>query len=124
MAAMIEEVENAWAEMEGPLVLTTVDSQNIPNSIYATCVGIYEGKPVVADNYFAKTRANIKNGCVASVLFITKDHKAYQLKGKIEYHESGSVYESMKEWNPQKHPGHAAVIMDIAEIYSGAEKLL
>ncbi len=124
MAALTEEVKKVWDEREGPVVLTTVNSENIPNSIYATCVGLFAGKPVVADNYFAKTRENIQNGSSGVILFINKENKAYQLKGTLEYHTSGEVFESMKEWNPEKHPGHAAVLLEIEEIYSGAEKIL
>ena len=124
MATMNKEILQEWENREGPVVLTTVNADNIPNSIYATCVGLFNGKPVIADNYFDKTRENIKNGGKAAILFINKDNKAFQLKGSLEYHSSGEIYDSMKKWNPEKHPGHAAVIMDIAEIFSGSEKLL
>ncbi len=124
MAEMTPEVLTAWEQKEGPVVLTTVSSAGIPNSIYATCVGLFDGKPVIADNYFSKTKENIKSENTASILFITGDNKAYQLKGNLEYLQSGPVFSSMKEWNPGKHPGHAAVIMDITEIYTGADKLL
>ena len=33
-----EIVEQGWENREGPIVLTTVDSNGLPNSIYATCV--------------------------------------------------------------------------------------
>lgn len=124
MSTLTGEIKNAWLEHEGAVVLTTVNSENIPNSIYATCVGTFADKPVIADNYFDKTRTNILNGSKAGILFITSDNKAYQLKGTLQYHKSGAVFDSMKEWNPQKHPGHAAVTMNIEEVYSGADKLL
>jgi len=30
----------------------------------------------------------------------------------------------MKTWNPEKHPGHAAVALKVEEVYSGVEKLM
>jgi len=30
----------------------------------------------------------------------------------------------MKQWNPEKHPGHAAAALKVEEAYSGAERLL
>lgn len=125
MAKLPERVKQAWEEREGPVVLTTIDKQGIPNSIYATCVSKYDDETIViANNYFSKTLDNILNGSKASVLFITKDRKSYQIKGSIEYHKEGALFEDMKRWNPEKHPGHAAAALKVEEIYSGAEKIL
>lgn len=120
-----EEVVAAWQRKQGPIVLTTVSSDGVPNSIYATCVALYgEERVVVADNYFDKTKKNIKGGCKGALLFITEDNKAYQLKGSFEYHESGSIFDDMKKWNPTKLPGHAAAALVVEEVYSGSKKLL
>jgi uncharacterized protein len=119
-----DEVQNAWKLREGPVVLGTVDGNGAPNIIYATCVSMYgEDRLVVADNYFDKTRKNIKAGSKGSALFITKDKKAYQLKGSFEYVDKGTVFEDMKKWNPPQHPGHAAAALVVEEIYSGAKRL-
>jgi len=105
--------------------LTTVDKNGIPNSIYAGCVSIFgEDTIIVADNYFSKTRANILAGSSGSILFITKENKAFQIKGPVEYHKEGPVFEDMKKWNPATHPGHAAAALKVEDVYSGAEKLL
>ncbi len=120
-----EIVQNAWANREGPIVLTTVDTEGQPNAIYASSVREFgDDLLVVGDNYFHKTRANILAGSKGSLLFITKEHKAYQIKGTFTYHTSGPVFDDMKTWNPPEHPGVAAVALKIEEIYSGAEKLL
>ena len=125
MAKIPPSVITAWDNHVGPVILTTVDPKNVPNSIYATCVARYgDERFVVADNYFDKTRANIQNGSSGSFLFITDEDKAYQVKGRLEYHTSGPVFEDMKQWNPQKHPGHAAVAVVVEEIYSGSERLV
>ncbi len=125
MAVLPEHVSKAWEDREGPVVLTTVDGDGIPNAIYATCVSKFsEDTIVVANNYFAKTLENIRTGSKGSILFITKEGKSYQIKGTIEYHEEGSIFEDMKKWNPEKHPGHAATALKVEEVYSGAEKLV
>jgi len=125
MATIPTHVIEAWENHVGAVILTTVDQNNMPNSIYATCVARYgDERFVVADNYFDKTRTNIQSGSQASFLFITNEDKAYQIKGRIEYHTSGPIYDDMKKWNPEKHPGHAAAAVVAEEIYSGAEKIL
>ena len=58
------------------------------------------------------------------MLFITRNKKAYQLKGILEYHEGGPVFEDMKKWNPPKHPGHATAVLLIREVYQGAERII
>ena len=124
MNLLPEEIRNAWNEREGAVVLTTVDKDGRANSIYVTCVGMYQNKwIVIADNYFDKTRKNILDGSMGVVLFITRDKKAYQLKGALEYHESGEFFDFMKSWNPERHPGHAAAVLIPASAYSGATKI-
>jgi len=125
MAALPEKVSQAWKDREGPIILTTVNEDGIPNAIYATCVSIFsEDTVVVANNYFSKTLKNILAGSKGSILFITKEGNSYQIKGRIEYHKEGSIFEDMKKWNPEKHPGHAAAALKVEEVYTGAEKLL
>ena len=125
MAELPAIVAKAWDDKEGPITFTTVDEDGMPNAIYATCVARYgEDMLVIADNYFDKTRKNIFSGSKGSILFITREGKAYQVKGSIEYHQSGDVFTEMKNWNPIKHPGHAAVCLKVEEVYAGAEKLL
>jgi len=124
MPAIPEEVTNAWENREGPVVLTTVDGTGVPNSIYAKCVGSFgDDTLVVADNYFDKTRRNLLAGGRGSILFITGEGKAYQVKGRLEYHKEGPVFDDMKKWNPEKHPGHGAAALKVEEVYSGATKL-
>ena len=124
MSALPEEVSKAWEDRNGPVIFATVDGDGIPNAIYATCVSKFdEDTIVIADNYFDKTRKNISAGSRGSVLFITAENKAFQLKGTIEYHTEGSVFEDMKTWNPTQHPGNAASALKVEEVYSGSKKL-
>ena len=125
MPALPEAVSKAWENREGPIVLTTVDAECNPNAIYATCVSKFnEDTLVVADNFFNKTKTNILAGSKAALLFITKEGKSYQIKGKIEYHTEGAVFDDMKQWNPAKLPGHAAAALKVEHVFSGAEKLV
>ena len=119
------DIREAWEKRKGPTVFTTVSSDEVPNSIYATCVSIYEeNKIIVANNYFDKTMKNILSGSKGVILFITEDDKAYQIKGRIKYVTDGKAFEDMKKWNPARLPGHGAAIVEVEEIYSGAEKLV
>jgi predicted pyridoxine 5'-phosphate oxidase superfamily flavin-nucleotide-binding protein len=125
MTALPEIVTQSWEDKQGPAVLTTVAKDGVPNTVYVNCVRIFsEDIIVIADNYFNKTRQNILTGSKGSLLFLTNKVKAFQIKGSIEYHQSGAIYDFMKEWNPTKHPGHAAAALKVEEVYSGAEKLL
>ena len=125
MAKLPKLVSEAWDTLAGAVVLTTVSSDGIANSIYATCVSKYDEETIiVADNYFDKTKQNITAGGKGVILFITGDNKAYQIKGPIEYCTDGPIYDDMKAWNDPKHPGHAAVAVKVEEVYKGAEKLV
>ncbi|MBN1246103.1 MAG: pyridoxamine 5'-phosphate oxidase family protein [Anaerolineae bacterium] len=123
MTKLPEAVQEAWQDREGPIVFTTVDAAGMPNAIWASCVGMFDDEHlVVADNYFNKTQANIQAGSPGSILFITKEGKSYQVKGTITYETSGVYYEDMKSWNA-KRPGHAAAVLRVSEVHSGAERI-
>jgi predicted pyridoxine 5'-phosphate oxidase superfamily flavin-nucleotide-binding protein len=118
-------LRDAWDSHEGPIVLTTSDEKGVPNAIYATFVKLLDdGRIVVADNYFNKTRANIHRGSKGSVLFLTKERKSYQAKGSIQYLTAGPIYEDMRSWVDPKHPRIAAAVLSVDELYSGAERLI
>ena len=125
MAVLPEKVSKAWDDREAAVVLTTVNSQGVPNAIYATCVSKFnEETLVVADNYFHKTRENILSGSRGAILFLTKGGEAYQIKGTLTYCREGAIFDDMKRWNPTKHPGHAAAALSVEEVYAGGERLL
>ena len=125
MDNFFETLNNEWNKRNGPIIFTTSDESGLPNSIYAACVSKFNDSTIIiADNFFNKTRKNILLGNKGSILFITNEEKSYQLKGIIKYHKEGKYFEDMKKWNPEKLPGIAAVVFEIEEAYSGAEKLL
>jgi hypothetical protein len=118
-------VAQAWENREGPAVFVTVDAAKTPNAIYVGEIRYVPGQGfIVADNYFNKTRANIKNGTKGAILFLTKERKSFQVKGPLTYHTTGPVFENMQSWHDPKLPGVAATLLRIEEAYSGAEKLL
>ena len=124
MSALPRKVVEAWENRDDPVILATVSKDGLPNIIYVICVGIFgDDRLVVADNFFNKTRRNLLQGCKGVILFRDKNGKAYQVKGTMEYHKEGNVFENMKTWNPPQHPGHAAAALKVEEAYSGAEKL-
>ena len=125
MKKLPDDIIKAWDNRKGPIVFTTVDKEGLPNSIFATCVSKYNDEAIIiADNYFDKTKKNIISGSAGSVLFITNDDKSYQIKGTITYYTEGAIFDDMKKWNPEKHPGHAAALLEAVEIYSGSKKIL
>jgi len=123
MTTLPDTFKQAWEERDGPIVFATIDSLGVPNAIYASCVRVYDDEHlIVADNFFSKTRANIDGGSKGAILFITKGGTSYQVKGSIEYDAVGAYYQDMKAWNGER-PGHAAAVLCVEEVYSGAQKL-
>jgi len=124
MTKGMEIVSKAWENREGPAVLATTDTEKRPNAIYVNEIWFdtREGF-MVADNYFSKTRANIKNGSSGAILFITKDGKSFQVKGRLAYHTDGPLFDTMRSRHNPKHPGVAAVALHVEEAFCGAEKL-
>lgn len=124
MAKLPETILEAWANKEGACIMTTVGPAGIPNSIYATCVSLYQQENIlVANNYFNKTAKNMAKSCPGSFLFMTKEGKSYQLKGTYTHFTEGEYFEDMKKWNPAKHPGVGVAVLTVTEIYSGSQKI-
>ena len=125
MKTLPKDVSDAWERRNGPIVFTTVDKQQCPNAIYASCVSKFDDQRLlVADNFFGKTRENIFNGSKGSILFITDDDTSFQVKGSIEYHIKGKLYDNMKKWNPETLQGYAVAILNVEEVYSGSKRLV
>jgi len=119
-----EDLQKQWDNREAAIVFSTVSEQGVPNSIYATCVSRYNDCTfLVANNFFEKTLKNIIPGCKGIILFINKDGKSFQLKGTVKYFTSGNEFEDMKKWNPAKLPGHGVAVLNVEEVYNGADKL-
>jgi predicted pyridoxine 5'-phosphate oxidase superfamily flavin-nucleotide-binding protein len=125
MAKLPDLVNEQWGNREGPIVFTTVDKKGMPNSIYAGCIRkLEDGRILIVDNRFDKTKNNIMKGTKGSVLFITKERKSYQIKGTVEYHKDDDIYTDMKAWVEPRYPAYGAAVVNVENVYCGAEQLL
>jgi predicted pyridoxine 5'-phosphate oxidase superfamily flavin-nucleotide-binding protein len=125
MAKLPDLVSEQWENREGPIVLTTVDKEGTPNSIYAGCFRkLDDGRILIVDNRFDKTKKNILNGTTGAVLFITKERKSFQIKGTVEYHKDDTIYAEMKAWVDPKYPALGAAEVNVEQVYCGAQRLL
>ena len=124
MVQLPPEVNEEWEKREGPAVLTTVDTKAVPNTIYVSAIRKYgDDRFVIADSAFCKTRQNIADGSPGSLLFISKDGAAYQIKGAIEYHQNDDVFNSVLEWADPEYELIGAAVVLVEEVYKGAELL-
>ena len=125
MAKLTNEALDAWRNHDERMVLTTINQNNQPNSIWVICAKlINENQFVIANNAMSKTLQNIKDGSQGALLYIAPEREAYQVKGTLEYHEDGPVYDEMKSWLDPKFPGKGAVVLTIEEVYYGAEQVV
>lgn len=115
---------DAWRRRRGPAVLATCAADGTPNAVYTRYVRRYtDGRFVVTDHFLRKTYENILGGSTGTLLFLTRDEVAYQVKGHLEYHRDGPVVQDMRRWNPAHLPRNGAVVLAPEEVYSGAERL-
>jgi len=42
----------------------------------------------------------------------------------LSYFTEGELFDDMKKWNPTRLPGHGVAVLEIQEIFAGAQKLL
>ena len=124
MAKLTAQARQAWLEREKRMVLTTMDASNVPNTIWILCAELVEDdKIVIANNSMHKTLENVIRGCQGSLLYIAPEREAYQVKGMLEHHRDGAVYDDMKKWLNPSFPGKSAVLLNIEEVYYGATKV-
>jgi predicted pyridoxine 5'-phosphate oxidase superfamily flavin-nucleotide-binding protein len=117
-------VIEAWDERDPLCILTTVATDGMPNTIYVSVVGLFDRSTFfVANNAFHKTARNIHAGSKASLLFITKAGKAFQIKGPVELQDCGPVFEAMKKMNPKQYPGHSVAVLRAEEVFAGRDQL-
>lgn len=120
----VVKLKEAWPQRVGPAVFATVDGAGNPNSVYVLSMKLLDdGRILVMDNRFHKTRENIKNGSRGAFLFLAPGHKSYQVKGRLEYIDSGPLFEEFKREIEPRFARVAAVVVHPEEVYCGAEKL-
>lgn len=125
MAKLTPAALQAWEQRDERMVLTTCNPDNIPNSIWVICAKLINDEQfVIANNAFHKTLNNISLGSKGSLLYIAPEREAYQVKGSLEYYTSGEIYQDMKKWLDSKYPGKGALVLNIEEVYYGAEQVV
>jgi predicted pyridoxine 5'-phosphate oxidase superfamily flavin-nucleotide-binding protein len=125
MSTLPQAFLDAWDQREARMIFTTVSSSHEPNAVWVLCVNKLDDKRIlIANNFFSKTLENIHTGSKGSLLMIAPEREAYQIKGSLEYHTDGPVYDDMKAWLDPKFAGVGAVILNIKSIYYGAEKIV
>lgn len=125
MSKLTSKALEAWQNHDERMVLTTISQNNQPNSIWVICAKLINDEQfVIANNAMHKTLQNIKNGSKGALLYIAPEREAYQVKGSFEYYENGPVYDDMKSWLDPKFPGKGALVLNIEEVYYGAEQVV
>ncbi|MDO9516766.1 MAG: pyridoxamine 5'-phosphate oxidase family protein [Methanosarcinaceae archaeon] len=122
MVKMSAEVKET-IESQNPTPVATVSADGVPNVALVGLLKILDDETIlIADNFFNKTEANIKeNPKISIVAYDSYAKKAYQVKGSVELVTSGPVYDDMVEWVHSKNanlPAKAAVVMHVEEIFN------
>ena len=110
-------------------ILSTSTKEGIPNIIYLLFLKVYNDEQIlIANNKFFKTEKNLlENPIIAFVVFDKENKKAYQIKGNIEIHKDDEVFDDTVKWVKSERPDinpKSAIIVNVEEIYCGAEKVL
>jgi len=111
-------------------ILATSSREGVPNIIYLKFLKVYNDSQIlIANNKFYKTESNlIENPRISFVVMDDENMKAYQIKGTAEFHTDDQVFRDTEEWvlaerpHPDIYP-KSAVILNVEEIYQGAEKV-
>jgi len=122
---LTEEIRTAFARRDPIAVLTTVDADGLPNTIYVSCYGLEHDRIHICDSAFSKTLENLKaNPSKASFLFWAPDLAAYQLKGTLSYHREGPAFETGKGYAKPDMALRGVAVLETGSAYKGAERLI
>ena len=123
MVQLPSSVKEAISKQDAFPVATSNQDQ-IPNVVYITYLKVIDDQTVlIADNYLNKTRDNIlSNGKIAFAV-LDEEKGSFQVKGTAKRLTEGEMFDEVQKWVPDKLPKVAAVIMNVEEIYNGAEKI-
>ncbi|MGH1537615.1 MAG: pyridoxamine 5'-phosphate oxidase family protein [Gammaproteobacteria bacterium] len=126
MAKLTPEALQAWQQHDDRMVFSTTNEDNVANSIWILCAQLINDEQfVIANNAMQKTLENIKRGSKGVLLYIAPEREAYQVKGSLEYYTDGPIYDDMKNnWLDPKFPGKGALVLNIEEVYYGAEQVV
>jgi len=124
MARLPKEVIEA-IDKQDAFPVATCSSEGMPNVVYITYLKVINDETVlIADNYLHKTRQNILQH--PKIAFVVRDEKkgSFQVKGSIQRLTSGPLFQEVQNWVPNKHPRKAAVVLQVEEVYNGADRLI
>jgi len=123
MVKLPDTVKEAIAKQD-VFPVATSDAQGMPNVIYIKYLKVMDDNTVlIADNYFHKTRNNIRMNPKLSFVVLDKDHGSFQIKGTAKRSIDGPMYGEVQEWVPGKLPREAAVVLSVEQVYNGAKQL-
>ena len=111
-------------------ILSTSSGKGVPNIIYLKFLKVYNDEQIlIANNKFFKTEKNlIENPRIAFVVRDKETGKSYQIKGTVEMHKDDKIYDDVVKWveeiRTKPLTPKSAVILNVEEIYCGAEKIL
>jgi predicted pyridoxine 5'-phosphate oxidase superfamily flavin-nucleotide-binding protein len=111
-------------EKQKPVPIATASKSGVPNVVFVGLLKILDDETLmIADNFFYKTAANLKENPKISILcYSSETKKSFQIKGRAEVHmNKDKVHEEMIMWVHginNKLPAKAAVIVKIEEIYN------
>ncbi len=122
MVKMPPEVKET-IDNQRPIPIATASNDGVPNVALVGLLKILDDETIlIANNYFKKTEANIKeNPKISFVVHDGKAKRAYQVKGSVELVTSGSIYDDMVEWVHARNvnlPAKAAAVMHVEEIFN------
>ncbi len=123
MAKLSEAVKSAIAKQE-VFPVATSHRDGTPNVIYIKYLKVVDDETVLmADNYLNKTRDNIlDNGKIAFVV-LDEEKGSFQVKGTAQRFTEGPLFEHMQQWVSDRLPRVAAVVMQVQDVYNGADRL-
>ena len=111
-------------------ILSTASKEGIPNIIYLKFLKVHNDEQIIiADNKFCKTEKNLlENPKISFVVLDKENKKSYQIKGIVEIHKDDQIFKDTVKWVEEERSGpttqaKSGIILNVEEIYCGAEKI-
>ena len=111
-------------------VLSTSTKEGTPNIIYLKFLKVYNNEQIlIANNKFFKTEKNLlENPKISFVVLDKKNKKSYQIKGNVEFHKDDQIFKDTVKWVEDERSSSttypkSGIILNVKEIYCGAEKI-
>ena len=121
MAKIPDVVKKAISKQELFCVATS-SSKGIPNVVYIKYLKVVDDETIlIGDNYLHKTRDNIVNNGKIAFAVLDEEKGSFQIKGTARRLTEGTMFDEVQKWVTEKLPKAAAVVMNVEEIYNGAE---